>query len=201
MSQESNPAPQSEWSHFVDVSPLDAKPLEISIEAPPESCPAICNRLNLHSIESLRAKIILKRNDVNRYVFISGEIDADLHQRCVVTTEPVTEHVSDTFEAWYAEANQAVSFAKAKRERMSVKERDEQPVLEEEEDPEEIIDGKIDVGELIIQNLSLALNPYPRLEGVEFEGQQKGLDDAPDGTYDNPFAALKNWKHREPSED
>ncbi len=185
-----------EWSHFVDSISVSEKETKIEIEAPENVYANLCKRLKVHAISSLKADVSLQRNEVNRYVYVKGRIIADLQQQCVITTEPVTETVDDTFGAWYAEPNKAVSFAKAKRERLSPKERDELPVLEEEEDPEMIVDGKIDVGELIVQNLSLALNPYPRVEGAEFEQEKEG-ECAPDGMYDNPFAALKEWKTKE----
>jgi hypothetical protein len=45
------------------------------------------------------------------------------------------------------------------------------PFLDESEDPEPVIDGKIDAGELVAQYLSLAIDPYPRLEGEEYGGE------------------------------
>ena len=57
---------------------------------------------------------------------------------------------------------------------------------EEDEDPvEPITDDEIEVGEVLLQNLSLALNPYPRAPGVAFEVVD---DDA--GEPSGPFAAL-----------
>ncbi|MGH1403328.1 MAG: YceD family protein [Alphaproteobacteria bacterium] len=185
-----------EWSHFIDSSPIGERETKIEIDAPADVLENLCKRLKVHSIDSLKACVYLQRNAVNRYVHVKGDIKAELKQCCVITTDPVSEIVHDAFSTWYVEPNKAVSFTKAKRDRLSPKEKDELPMLEEEEDPEMIVDGKIDLGELIVQNLSLALNPYPRVEGAAFEQDKEG-ECAPEGMYDNPFAALKEWKTKE----
>ncbi|MBI1301598.1 MAG: hypothetical protein GC137_08070 [Alphaproteobacteria bacterium] len=196
MTRKSDPnnLPEQEWSYFIESEEITAKSQNLNISAGKETYSAICSRLDLHSINSISAKIKLVRNSITKIIHIKGQIEASLAQKCVVTGEPVEESVSESFEAWFADDNQALSFAKAKRERMSRKERNEQPILEEEEDPESIIDGKIDLGELVIQYLSLSLNPYPRKDGVSFETQKEELDFEKNEVYENPFAALKNWK-------
>lgn len=191
---------EHEWSHFIDSDKIDREKRVIELSPPEESVRRLCQRLNLISIPHLSAELTIQRLDINKVVHIMGKIIADVEQACVVTGDSVPEHVEDEFEAWYAEPNQAVSFTKAKRERMKPKEKDDQPMLEEEDDPEAIIDGKIDAGELVVQYLSLALNPYPRKEGVRSNFGEP-LEEAPEGTYNNPFAALKDWKAREKNKD
>jgi len=190
-----------EWSHLVSSQDVDKKPLCVSVSIPKESIPAICKRLGISSIEALDADLVLTRNPVSKVIKVKGDLRADIHQHCVVSTEPVSEHIDDSFESWCTEPNSAVSFDKAKRERMSPQERNELPMLEEYDDPEEIIDGKIDLGELVIQHLSLSLNPYPRKEGTAFESAESSLDEEEEGTYNNPFAALKEWKTSEKKKD
>lgn len=193
--QDINPQ-QKEWSHAFKAEDVDRKPVLVEISAPESAYSALCSRLGLISIDSLKAKLTLVRNDVNKVIHIQGQILAEVQQKCVVTAESVAEVVDDTFEAWFAEPSNAVSFTKAKRDRTSTPENNEHPMLEEEEDPEEIIDGKIDLGELVIQYLSLSLNPYPKKEGAEYENKEASLDHDQD-VYSNPFAALKDWKSGE----
>lgn len=189
---------EQEWSYFTDVSDLDTKKKTLNLDVPEECFDRLCHRLGLHSIEKIAAKVTLQRNEINRFIYIEGDIEAIVQQKCVVTTDPVNAHVRDHFDAWFAEPSQAVSFAKAKRERMKPIEREELPIMDETDDPEPVIDGKIDMGELVIQYVSLSLDIYPRADGVIFESDAHGVPDAPeDGVYDNPFAALKNWKSGE----
>ncbi len=186
-----------EWSHLIDSDDIGSKVVRLEISPPKDVFEALCKRLNIHSISEMKASLTLQRNHVSKVIHIQGTISAELYQKCVITTEPVRENIKDTFEAWFADPNSAVSFAKAKRERMSRKEQNDLPIIEEHEDPEAIIDGKIDLGELVVQHISLALEPYPKLEGASYDNQGDPLEDAPEGTYDNPFAALKDWKDKE----
>ncbi|PCJ02791.1 MAG: hypothetical protein COB14_00825 [Alphaproteobacteria bacterium] len=190
-----------EWSHFVESDDIGAACFRVDVAPSDVFYPVLCRRLGLHSIENLRAELKLQRNSVNKVIHIKGSISADVHQKCVVTAEPVQETINDTFNAWFEDPNQTVSFEKAKRERMSRKEQDKQPMIGEAEDPEAITDGEIDLGELVIQHLSLALHPYPRIDGAVYEGDDGALKDAPEGTYNNPFAALKDWKKNETKKD
>lgn len=186
--------PSQEWSHFIETAEINYKLTKVEVSPAQELYPALCKRLDIHAIENFTVLFELKRNSVSKVIQIKGKIKASLDQKCVVSMESVPEHVEDEFESWYAEPNQAVSFAKAKRERLSEKEREELPMLEEHDDPETVIDGKIDLGELAVQNLSLALNPYPRCENATYESNVPPMGDEPEGVYDNPFSALKNWK-------
>ncbi len=184
-----------EWSYEFISEKVGNDPIEIELSAPDAVLPLLCNRLDLHSIESLEAKLILTRNAVNKVVNVHGIIDAVIYQKCVITGDPVIEYVEDSFDAWFAEPNNTVSFTKVKRERSLPVEGNEQPMLEEYEDPENIIDGVIDLGELVTQHLSLAINPYPRKKGAVLESDNAtpgSVDD--EDIYDNPFAALKAWK-------
>jgi len=102
----------------------------------------------------------------------------------------------EEFEGWFADKDAAVSLAKVRKEKMIEKGKTELPILEERDDPEPIVEGMIDLGELCVQHLSLAINPYPHAEGVEYEHG----DDAAQGegfSFKNPFAALKDWKAKQ----
>jgi len=189
-------APEFEWSHNIDADEVGLRTVSVKISPDEAQISALCKRLGVVSIEKLEADLTLKRNEVNKVIHVEGTVLADVTQECVVTMEPVTDHIEDRFEAWYAEPSSAVSFTKAKRERMSLAEQDEQPIIDEFDDPEGVVDGKIDLGELVTQHFSLALNLYPRADDAPFE-TAVGLDDAPEGVYDNPFAALKDWKAAE----
>ncbi len=194
MSEEQDTLQTQEWSHFIETAEIDHKLTKIEVSPAEELYPALCKRLDIHAIENFTVQFGLKRNSVNKVIQVTGKITATVNQKCVVSTEPVPEKIEDEFESWYAEPNQAVSFAKAKRERMTEKEREEQPMLEEYDDPETVIDGKVDLGELAVQYLSLSLNPYPRSADASYDSNYPPMGDEPEGVYDNPFSALKNWK-------
>lgn len=191
-----------EWYYPIEADHIgeDKKAIEISPDDSQKE--ALARRLGVAKIENLTAHLVLRRNQGNMVIYIQGEINAEIIQSCIITLAPVRQEISEKFEAWYADARQAVSFAKAKRERVNIKEKGEQPILDESEDPEAIIDGKIDLGELVTQHLSLAIDPYPRAQGAVSDViDDEALKGEADTSYDNPFAALKEWRAKENKEE
>lgn len=188
-----------EWHYPVYADEIaGGKAVKLSIEPTEQERIALNNRLGLYALKDLKADLRLQRNPGNMVIHIMGKIMADIVQQCIVTLEPVAEHIEEEFESWFADQTQAVSFNKAKRDRLSIKEKGEQPMMEEYDDPEAIVDGKIDLGELVTQHLSLSLNPYPRAQGVWYEkgDDELRLNDT-ESQGKNPFAALKDWKAKE----
>lgn len=189
-----------EWSHFIDADKIGKAPLKLKISPPDEERKRLAKRMNVSDLKSLEADIVISRDAGSNVLFVSGQIHANVTQPCIITAKPVHSEIQDSFEAWYADEKQAVSFAKAKKEKQEREgEGGEVPFLDESEDPEPIENGQIDVGELVAQYLSLAINPYPQAEGVELpEEPIKAAAESP--IYENPFAALKDWKQKQDKE-
>lgn len=185
------PVTAPEWSVPVIAQDISAARTVHKIVATEEERQNLARRLDLISIEELKAEITLHRQN-KLVVHVTGNLEARITQACIKTLQPVPQHIEDSFEAWYADQQQALSFAKAKAERQERKGGEgERPMLEEHEDPEPIIDGVIDLGELATQYLSLSIDPYPYAEGVE-------RPETDEIVYaeetENPFAALKNLR-------
>ena len=59
--------------------------------------------------------------------------------------------------------------------------------------PEPLVDGKIDVGEVVAQFLAVAMNPYPRKDGAKVADVVKSEDEE---ERPNPFAKLAGLKDK-----
>lgn len=148
---------------IADLLPAERQAEKIHVDVVERA--AIAERLNILSIESLSVQLELFR-DLTGDVTLVGRIVADIVQACVVTLEPVAQHIDVPL-----------------YQRFSARAEEEEG---EDEDPvEPIVDDEIEVGEVIVQNLSLALDPYPRAPEAEFEE----VDDEA-GKPSGPFAAL-----------
>lgn len=190
-----------EWSHFVEAEKIGNTPLKMTIAPGPEERKRLAKRMGLSDLPSLESDLVMSRDSGSNVIFISGQIRAMVIQNSVVSGKAVKNEIMDSFEAWYADAEQAVSFAKAKQERLTRDGQADMPFLDESEDPEPVIDGQIDVGELVAQYLSLAINPYPRAEGEKYALGDDEPGKAPKEVAENPFAALKNWKKNQENPD
>jgi len=188
---------EPEWSYLVDSEEIEGKPLEIKAEAGKEEKRALARRLGVISLESLSVDALFSRKKGSLVIHVKGTLRAELTQECVVTTDPVQSTTEEEFEGWFADPEQAVSFAKARQDKLQEKGQNELPVLREQEDPEPITDGQIDLGELVAQHLSLSINPYPHAEGVHYELGDDEIKAQPAESRQNPFAALKDWKEKQ----
>lgn len=189
---ESQPAP--EWSFPVEADKVGAGGLRITIHPGADERKCLAKRLGVKMVKTLSADLEFDRRPGQAAIHVAGTLEAVVGQECVVSGKPVESRIKESFEAWYADREKTVPIARARRDKDLSKGNAEMPILEEYEDPEPIIEGKIDAGELVTQYLSLAINPYPHAEGVEYERGDESP--AKPGRVDNPFAALKEWKGR-----
>jgi len=149
-----------------------------TIGASPKELAAIAAYLGLLSLEALTAELTLARWR-GKGVKVTGAFKADVTQACVVTLEPLPAHVESAFERRFL-PEESASFEDASHEVF---------VDPEGEDPPEALPREIDLGAIVVEELSLALEPYPRKSGVELQSS-----DAPTATRPSPFAALAKLK-------
>lgn len=115
--------------------------------------------------------------------------EADVVQSCVVTLDPVEQHVGETFRQRYlpeAQLNLPSSKAPESQREVAVD-------IEAEDAPEPLASGGIDIGEAVAERLALALDPYPRKPDASFDTLFEEVDDASE-SRPNPFAALEKLK-------
>ena len=184
----------SEWPHNIDSEKIDFDGRTFNIEAGEQERKDVARRLKVESIDALSAHFDVKREDGNVRIRVSGTVKADITQNCIVSGDPITQHIEEDIAAFYTDQNNTVSFAKAKKDRMSRRIDAEIEMMDEAEDPEPVIDGQIDLGELAVQYLSLAIDPYPRSEEHQGEEELVLQDNPGPAPKRNPFAALKDWK-------
>ena len=158
------------------------EPLEGVIEIAEAERARFAAFLKIETLDSYSFYYRLKPVSQGRFR-LTGGIDARLTQLCVVTLEPVSEHVAEDveLECWPADQIDAQS------------EEDGEPAADmlPGDPPVPIIEGKIDLGALAAEILANAINLYPRKEGAEFEWKDAGGEA---DKQQNPFAALANLK-------
>lgn len=154
--------------------------LDVTLEAKAEACELLAQRFGLLSLDELKARLLIEPWR-KRGIKVSGTLDADLAQSCIVTLDPVPAKLSADFTLLYLPED--VSGRRAMEVAVD-------PLAEEPPDPLPI-EG-VDLGEAVAEQLALVLDPYPRAEGAEFaatESLESGSEKKP-----NPFEILKNLK-------
>lgn len=190
---------EQEWSYFFDVKDWSGKAEKITLTADEESRQALSRRLQVEKVKSLTASLTISKIASGRIVYVNGQFEAVVEQNCVITGDMIETPLQETVEGWFADKESAVSFVAAKRDKEAMqsvsKANLEVELLSEEEDPEPIIDNKIDLGELVTQFLSLAIPAYPHKEGAAHDLSDEDFSlSENESMKKNPFEALKDWK-------
>ncbi|HEX4507259.1 MAG TPA: DUF177 domain-containing protein [Alphaproteobacteria bacterium] len=167
--------PEPEFSRLFAVDRLGQSAITETLLAGPAECAALANRLGLVELSQLSAAVTLERT-LGGLIHVSGRLEADVVQTCVVTLVDFPSHVEDSF---------ALDFGNAPAEFG-----DEIDLDPDYDPPEPIEGGVIDLGELVAQYLALTLDPHPRAPGATLDTELSGADIA----ETSPFAVLKNLK-------
>jgi uncharacterized metal-binding protein YceD (DUF177 family) len=168
-----------EFSRPVLVDRIGHEPKTFAIEASPEEREALARRFAILGIDAFGAELRLERGGT--LVRLRGRFCADVVQSCVVTLDPVCSRVEGEIDMAYGEDEDAgcgeVVFG-----------------LDDPDPPDPIRDGVIDIGEATAEHLALALDPFPRAPGVQFE---LGDDDATEPPpRPSPFSVLASLKKK-----
>jgi uncharacterized metal-binding protein YceD (DUF177 family) len=157
----------------------------VNVEATAAERAALAQAYDLPGIAALTGRFNLVRRGKN--VTITGDVKAHITQICVVTVEPFDSEVDEPVEMTYApEAQVAEAWERIAKAEASG---GGAPV---EDPPDVIVDGRIDLGALTAETLSLSLDPYPKKPGVAFEPPEALAAD-PD---ESPFALLAKLKKK-----
>jgi uncharacterized metal-binding protein YceD (DUF177 family) len=194
MSKKSQKNPMTpEWPHAVEVEHLGPAPQKVALSSTAQQRRDLARRLKVDSVDNLSASVVVERRPNSHIIHVTGAVTADVVQSCVVTLEPVRTHLDEEIDSWFSDEKDIVSLNRVKREQQGLRADAELEILTEEEDPEPVHEGVIDVGELAAQYLSLAIDPYPR--SITARNMPEGNETViTAGERPNPFAALKDWK-------
>ncbi|MET4684450.1 YceD family protein [Brevundimonas faecalis] len=113
---------------------------------------------------------------------IKGRVVADAVQTCGLTLEPLPVAVDSAFSIQMVEATEEEQ-----------EDEDAEIDLELDDDsPDRIEDGRLDLGQYAVEQLALNLDPFPRKPGAVFEQPEEPAEIS-------PFAALKALRPRDGS--
>jgi len=134
----------SEFARPIDVTRLGAGETVYDIAASETERAALAKRFDLVALGKLTARVTLRRLP-GGLVRLTATLAAELVQTDVVTLDQVPARVDDDFTLLFG------------------KDPGDAAALDPEAElVEPLIDGRIDIGEAVAQQLSLAMDPYPR---------------------------------------
>lgn len=138
-------APAPEFSVCVTLDDLPKGGRHFVLEANDHERAAVAQRLGVVAIEALSGDLrVMVRTE--RFT-VRGTVVARLKRECVVTLEPITEDVDEPFEIDFV---RHAAVLETNEEEISL------------DSPEVHSDPQFDIGELLVQQLSLAMDPFPK---------------------------------------
>lgn len=161
--------------HWVALADIPDRGLDLHFEANEAERQAVAAWLEAPAITSLTADYRLLRR--GSQVKLDGTLKARLTRLCVVTLEPFDVAIEEPVSMRFSEHASEDGAAEASVSHDA----------EEEDLPDPIINGRIDIGAVTAEFLSLGLDPYPRKPGTDFHYEE-------DAGKENPFAALARLK-------
>ena len=168
------------FNRMVKLDAVGAMGLEYSFIAEPGECAALATRYEILAVAGLRATADLERpgaGAVARVHFV-----ADVVQSCVITLEPVEARIDQRFEVKFMPQDGAKSVENSGAAEQSVLAGDVAPIR----------DGVFDLGAVVAEYFSLAIDPYPRKPGIEFIAADYNDGETVDSDERRPFSALSD---------
>lgn len=162
--------PRPELSRPIPLGAIPPAGRTETVVATPAECRALAARFAIPAIEALEAGVTLLPAAAGA-VRATGRLKARVVQDCVVTLDPFTQEVEAPLDLLFRPAGDALS--------------------DDPDGPDEMeYEGNaIELGEAVAEQLSLALDPYPRSPGATLPPLPEEPE-APEPARPSPFAAL-----------
>lgn len=179
-------APTPEFHRPVRVAELADGENSIEFAADATERQALARRFALVGLDRLEAHLTLVPADDRCGLDVEGRLVAEVIQSCVVTLDPVRAKIDAVFRRAYA------------AEPPPEDDGDLGPsLLDVADPPDPIVDGTVDLGEAVAEELALALDPFPRAAGVTFEEFSKKYNKSKEiEDKSHPFAVLADLKRK-----
>jgi uncharacterized metal-binding protein YceD (DUF177 family) len=154
----------------------------IEITASQTERDAIARRLGLLGLGDFTVRGRLDPLRRGRSAVFDARMTASVTQECIVSGDPVEAAIDEEIHVRLMTEDEAEARA-------------ELDLDVDEEDVEVAAAGIVDLGDICVQYLTVALDPYPRAPGAVAPAMPEE-DDADDNIVPNPFAVLKKLKDK-----
>ena len=174
-----------ELSRVVEVANLAPLGETIAVTADQHECTLIAKRLHLVDLRELTARLTLEPWRKGGWR-VTGFVHADVEQLCVITAQEFGSSLSfDLDRHFLHEKDRYDQAAEVIIDPLS------------DDEPDVIAQGRIDIGELVVEGLALTLDPYPRMPGAEFDTEHPQNEENGGETKPNPFSVLAKLQRPE----
>ncbi|WP_158815921.1 DUF177 domain-containing protein [Methylocapsa sp. S129] len=157
-------AENAPFTRLVRVESVPEGGVAHSVEASEAERQALAELNGLAAIGRLVGKFSLSRAG-RGIIRVRGDVHAEVTQTCVVSLEPFDVALDEEIDVRFAAA---IGESVSRRGPPITAAEASAFAIGDEDQPDPIVDGKIDLGALAAEFMVLGLDPYPRKPGVGF---------------------------------
>lgn len=168
----------------VNVNTLPTNGLKVTLDPDASELSEIADQAGVLSIDRFNSELVVKRWRRNG-VTIFGKINAEITQECVVSLEPVNSKISEEIERTFLPEGSKLTKPKLSS--------DGEIILDYEgkDEPDIFVGDTIDIWEVVMENVLLAIDPFPRSPLLPDKEFSVDTDKGKVQDKVSPFAALK----------
>ncbi|MEM9421004.1 MAG: YceD family protein [Pseudomonadota bacterium] len=158
----------------VDVADVSGDAVSVVLSLAETDAPALAQFLEVPAVGMLRGEADLLKHGA--LITVQGRIEASLTRECVATLEQLTELVDEHFIVTYSIDAPVADFPDEVEADLDM--------------PEPIEGGVLEMRDVFLEQLVLAMDPHPRKEGAE------AIADPGAGATISPFSVLADLKQK-----
>lgn len=170
---------QNLFSYPLVVDELTPSVKKYHLAARKEELPYITEILKVPAVKSLQADINVKYNKKEHLIKVWGTAEALIEQTSVISLENFDKNYSTEFQMLYDTD-------------LTPKDLQEMDIEIEDDIPDPVINGEINLADIAMEQIALVLDDFPRQEGETFDFQTEFDEETTQAQ--NPFAVLAKLK-------
>lgn len=152
--------------------------MSLNIEASDSEREALVRRFGVLALPELTASVALRTEGSGRWL-VEGHLRAMVVQACGITLDPVEQRIDERFVLRFSTETEEID-------------RDTGELIVGSEAAEPLDADSLDLGEIVADQLGLAIDPFPRKPGAQLADILPSASSGPAG--DGPFASLAALK-------
>lgn len=172
-----------ELSRPISIDDVPSLGRHWTVTATPEECQALAKRYGIASVERLEATLKVRAMPRSDNYKVEGALSAAVVQTCVVSLVPVHQSIDESFSVIFGPPVEETDGPELAMD------------VNAEDPPDPLIEGIINLGEVVAEHLALALDPFPRAEGAEIQGFAPDIA-ASETVTNRPFAVLSEFRNK-----
>ena len=170
---------QKNFSYPIKIDELNQQQYKYVLQADKDELEDIARILQVESVRRFYAEVCVKRNNKENNLRVWGRVEARLELQSVISLENFFRNLKVPFELNF---DTQASYQDIHDMKAGIN----------DDLPDIIIDGTINLADICIEQIALNIEDYPRAEGEVFDYTQYNKSEPLE--RENPFAVLKKLK-------